>query len=57
LALSLPQKPVGLLDMWPFFVLLALALALSGLILLLGSRQPAVGLGWPNGGPDRGGGE
>lgn len=57
LALSLPQKPIGLLDMWPFLFLLVLALGLSGLVILYGSRQPAVGLGWPNGGPDRGGGE
>jgi hypothetical protein len=56
LALSLPQRPIGLLDVWPFLVLLALALVLSGLVMLYGSRQPAVGLGWPSGGPDRGGG-
>jgi hypothetical protein len=56
LALSLPQKPTGLLDIWPFLVLIALALTLSGVVMLYGSRQPAVGLGWPNGGPDRGGG-
>lgn len=56
LALSLPQKPMGLLDMWPFLFLLTLALVLAGLVILYGSRQPAVGLGWPNGGPDRGGG-
>lgn len=55
LALSLPQKPVGFLDMWPYFFLLAMALALSGLVMLYGSRQPAVGLGWPNGRPDGGG--
>jgi hypothetical protein len=55
LALSLPQKPIGFLDMWPFLILLALALVPSGLVMFYGSRQPAVGLGWPNGGPDRGG--
>lgn len=54
LALSLPQKHMGLLDMWPFLLLLVLALGLSGLVMLYGSRQPAVGLGWPNGGPNRG---
>jgi hypothetical protein len=57
LALSLPQKPIGLLDIWPFLLLLIVALALSGLVILYGSRQPAIGLGWPNGGPDRGGHE
>jgi len=57
LALVLPQRPMGPLDMWPFLFLLALALVLSGLVVLYGSRQPAVGLGWPPGGPDRGGGE
>jgi hypothetical protein len=54
LALSLPPKPIGFLDMWPFFFLLAMALLLSGLVLFYGARQPAIGLGWPNGGPDRG---
>ncbi|OGO58636.1 MAG: hypothetical protein A2Z32_03035 [Chloroflexi bacterium RBG_16_69_14] len=57
LSLVLPQKPMGPLDMWPFLFLLTLALVLSGLVMLYGSRQPAVGLGWPPGGPDRGGGE
>jgi len=57
LALSLPQKPMGLLDMWPFLLMLVLALVLSGLVMLYGSRQPAVGLGGPSSGPDWGGGE
>ncbi len=56
LALSLPREPVGFLDMWPFFMLLGLALFLSGLVMYYGSRQPAIGLGWPNGGLGRGGG-
>ena len=54
LALALPQQPIGLLDIWPFLVLLSIALGLAGLVLYYGARQPAVGLGWPNGGPDRG---
>lgn len=54
LALSLPQPPVGLLDMAPFLFLLLLALLLSGLVMFYGSRQPDVGLGWPNGRPDGG---
>jgi hypothetical protein len=55
LALSLPQKPMGLLDMWPLLFLLVMALGLSGVVMWYGSRQPAVGLGWPNGRPDGGG--
>jgi hypothetical protein len=54
LALALPQAPVGLLDIWPFLFLLMLALFLSGLVLYYGSRQPDIGLGWPNGRPDGG---
>jgi len=53
LALSLPRPPIGFLDMWPYFFLLVLALGLSGFILWIGARQPAVGLGWPRGGPGR----
>lgn len=56
LALSLPQPPMGLLDMWPFLALLLVALALSGFVLYHGARQPAIGLGWPEGGPGRGDG-
>ncbi len=54
LALSLPQQPIGLFDIWPFLLLLLLALVLSGLIMFYGARQPAIGLGWPNGRPDGG---
>lgn len=54
LALALPQAPVGLLDIWPFLLLLLLALFLSGLVMYYGSRQPDIGLGWPNGRPDGG---
>ena len=54
LALSLPRSPIGFLDTWPFLVLLLIALGLSGLVLYYGTRQPAVGLGWPEGGPGRG---
>jgi hypothetical protein len=51
LALSLAERPMGLLDMWPMFFMLVVALALAGLVLYYGARQPAVGLGWPPGGP------
>jgi len=57
LALSLPQQPTGLLDIWPLLILLLMALGLSGLVLYYGARQPAVGLGWPNRGPGRGEGD
>lgn len=53
LALSLPQRPIGFLDIWPFLFLLLMALGLSGFVLFYGARQPAVGLGWPEGGPRR----
>ncbi len=53
LSLSLPTPKMTLLDEWPFLFLLALALLLSGLVLAYGARQPAVGLGWPEGGPNR----
>lgn len=56
LSLSMPQEPRGILDDWPFLVMLLIALGLSGAVLWYGARQPAVGLGWPNGGPDHGGG-
>ena len=55
LALSLPEEPIGMFDMWPFLVLLVLVLVLSGLVLVIGARQPAVGLGWPGGRPGGGG--
>jgi len=57
LALSLSQPPTTLLDMWPFLMLLVFAIGLAGLLLAFGARQPAVGLGWPPGGPGRPGAE
>ncbi len=53
LALSLPQPQIGLLDIWPFLALLLMALGLSGIVLYIGARQPAIGLGWQKGGPGR----
>jgi hypothetical protein len=61
LSLSMPHEPTGFLDAWPFFVMLVIALGLSGSVLWLGARQPAVGLGGPSAGsghgPGHGGGE
>jgi hypothetical protein len=54
LALALPGAPVGFLDNLPFMLLLLLALTLSGLVMYYGSRQPDIGLGWPNGRPGGG---
>jgi hypothetical protein len=51
LALAIPQPAMGFLDMWPFLVMLALAVGMSGLVIWFGSRQPAIGYGWPPGGP------
>jgi hypothetical protein len=56
LALAVPEPPIGPLHAWPMLVLLVLALAISGLVMLYGARQPAIGLGWPNGRPDGGAG-
>ena len=53
LALAMPRPPVALLDMWPLLLLLVIALGLSAVVLWIGARQPAVGLGWPRGGPNR----
>ncbi len=47
LALSIPARPMTFLDMWPFWLLLSLALALAGAVIWVGSHQPAVGLGGP----------
>ena len=46
-ALGIPQRPLGLLDGWPFLVMIVLALSLAGWMLWLGARQPAVGLSGP----------
>ncbi len=56
LALTLPQPPVSLLDAWPFLAMLLIVLALSGLVMWVGARQPAIGLGGPQeaAGGDRG---
>jgi hypothetical protein len=57
LSLSMPYEPTGFLDAWPFFVMLLVALVLSGVVLWYGARQPAIGLGGPAGGPGDGGEE
>lgn len=54
LALALPEEPIGPLNAWPFLVIMLVALALAGLVLYYGSRQPA-GPGFPTGGSDQGG--
>jgi hypothetical protein len=53
LSLALPKPGASLFDIWPFLVMLVLALAFSAAIIAYGSRQPAIGLGWPPGGPRR----
>lgn len=53
LAFETPQP--GPLEAWPFLVLILLALLLAGAVLYIGTRQPAIGLGWPGGRPDGGG--
>lgn len=46
LALSFEPVPIGPLDAWPFLLLMALALGLSGVVIAYGARQPAAGVGW-----------
>lgn len=53
LALSILRPPVGLLDMWPLLLLLLTALVLAGVVLAIGARQPAIGLGGPRSGERR----
>jgi hypothetical protein len=55
LSLILPPHEIGLLDAWPFLLLMATALVVSGAVMAFGVRQPAVGLGWGPGGPRRNG--
>jgi hypothetical protein len=50
-SLALVATPVGFLDAWPFLVLIAVAIGLATWMLYVGLRQPAIGLGWPPGGP------
>lgn len=52
LAFETPQP--GPLEAWPFLVLILLTLGLSGVVLYVGTHQPAIGLGWPGGRPDGG---
>lgn len=51
LSLAFAPEPIGPLYAWPFLLLLALALGLSGLVMAYGARQPAIGLGWGPSGP------
>jgi hypothetical protein len=46
LSLAFMPEPIGLLNEWPFLLLLSLTLVLSGIVMYVGSRQPAIGLGW-----------
>lgn len=51
LSLAFMQRAPGLLDGWPFFVLMAMAIGAGAILLVYASRQPAVGRGWPSGRP------
>jgi hypothetical protein len=52
LTLAYETQQPGPLEAWPFLVLIVLTLVLSGAVIYVGARQPAVGLGGP-GGPRR----
>ncbi len=54
LTLAYEQSQPGPLEAWPFLVLIAMTLVLSGAVLYVGTRQPAVGLGGPGARPDGG---
>ena len=47
LSLVVPERPLGLLDHWPFLAMIVLVVGLAGGLLWLGSQQPAIGLGGP----------
>jgi hypothetical protein len=49
LALAFEPRPAGPFDAgtWPFLLVLLLALGLSAVVVVIGARQPAAGLGWP----------
>jgi len=46
LALAFAQHGPGFLDAWPFLVMMLMAILGSGVLIVYGSRQPAIGLGW-----------
>lgn len=51
LSLAFMPRGPGLLDAWPFFVLMLMAIGAGAVLLVYASRQPAVGRGWPGGRP------
>jgi len=53
LSLGVIPRPVGLLDGWPFLAMILLVLGLIAWMLYIGLREPAIGVGWPPGGPQR----
>lgn len=56
LALTFERAAPSLLDIWPFLLMVVMALGMSGAFVVYGLRQPDAGLGWPNGRPDGGAG-
>jgi len=56
LSLSFMPRAPGLLDGWPFFVLMLMAIGAGAVLLVYAARQPAVGRGWPGGRPPGTGG-
>lgn len=51
LSLAFMARAPGLLDGWPFFVLMLMAIGAGAVLLVYAGRQPAVGRGWPGGRP------
>jgi hypothetical protein len=51
LALNLPPREIGLVDMWPFIAMLVLAVGLAAIVIWYGARQPTHDIGVPQGGP------
>ncbi|MEX2547631.1 MAG: ethylbenzene dehydrogenase-related protein [Chloroflexota bacterium] len=47
LSFVVSQPAADLSDTWPFLVMVLLVIAMSGLLMYYGARQPAIGLGGP----------
>lgn len=51
LSLTFMARAPSLLDGWPFFVLMLMAIGAGAVLLVYAARQPALGRGWPGGRP------
>jgi complex iron-sulfur molybdoenzyme family reductase subunit gamma len=51
LAMTFPAAEPTLLDAWPFLLLMVLVFGVIAVIMVVGGREPAAGVGWPGGRP------